>query len=120
MPWSKDDYPASFKNLNDDVRDKAIEIANALLEDGYKEGRAIPIALSKAKQYVHGNEDRPEYEVVSEDDVWQLKKVDGKRAIMTEDTKSGLLDKAKPYVNDLDGILNVYKEDGSFEDQYYE
>jgi len=120
MPWSNGDYPASFKNLNEDVRDKAIEIANALLEDGYEEGRAIPIALSKAKQFVHGHEDRPEYEVVSEGDVWKLKKVDGKRAIMSDETKSDLLEKAKPYVNDLDGILNVYKEDGSFEDQFYE
>jgi uncharacterized protein YdaT len=120
MPWSKNDYPVSFKNLNEDVRDKAIEIANALLKDGYEESRAIPIALSKAKQYVHGDSDRPEYEVVSDGDVWKLKKVDGERAIMSEDTKSDLLDKAKSYVNEHDGILNIYKEDGSFEDQFYE
>lgn len=120
MPWNENDYPASFKNLNDDVRNKAIEIANALLEDGYEEGRAIPIALSKAKQYVHGHSDRPEYEVVPEGDAWKLKKTDGKKAIMTEENKSDLLEKAKPYVNEQDGILNVFKEDGSFEDQYYE
>ena len=31
---------------------KAIEIANALLEDGYNEGKAIRIAIAKAKEWV--------------------------------------------------------------------
>jgi uncharacterized protein YdaT len=33
MPWSQNDYPASMKSLTQDVRDKAIERANALLEE---------------------------------------------------------------------------------------
>lgn len=52
MPWSKNDYPAAMKNLDPEVRDKAIEIANALLEEGYEDGRAIPIAIDKAKETV--------------------------------------------------------------------
>ncbi|MBD3388817.1 MAG: DUF2188 domain-containing protein [Candidatus Altiarchaeales archaeon] len=50
MPWSKSDYPDSMKNLDVKTREKAIEIANSLLEDGYEEGRAISIAISKAKE----------------------------------------------------------------------
>jgi len=30
MPWNKDDYPDAMKNLDEAVREKAIEIANAL------------------------------------------------------------------------------------------
>jgi len=33
------------------VRRKAIEIANALLEQGYEEGKAIRIAIAKAKEW---------------------------------------------------------------------
>jgi len=33
------------------VREKAIEIANALLADGYEEGRAIRIAIAQAKRW---------------------------------------------------------------------
>ena len=33
MPWTKRDYPVSMKNLPGEVRNKAIEIANALLEE---------------------------------------------------------------------------------------
>ena len=55
MPWNKNDYPDSFKNLEPDVRNKAIEIANALLREGNDEGRAISIATAKAREYVHGD-----------------------------------------------------------------
>jgi len=33
------------------VREKAIEIANALLEQGYDEGKAIRIAIAQAKRW---------------------------------------------------------------------
>lgn len=51
MPWSYSDYPASMKNLTTEVRHKAIDIANALLEEGYPEGRAIAIATAQAEKW---------------------------------------------------------------------
>jgi uncharacterized protein YdaT len=51
MPWNEQRYPTSMKNLPDAVRDKAIEIANALLAEGYEEGQAIRIAIAKAKEW---------------------------------------------------------------------
>jgi len=52
MPWNKNNYPDSFKNLNEKTRNKAIEIGNALLEkEDMDEGRAIAIATSKAKEW---------------------------------------------------------------------
>lgn len=50
MPWSKNNYPDSMKNLGEKTREKAIEIANALLKQGYGEGGAISIAIKKAKE----------------------------------------------------------------------
>jgi uncharacterized protein YdaT len=40
-----------MNHLPEVVRAKAIEIANALLEEGYDEGRAIRIAIAKAKDW---------------------------------------------------------------------
>ncbi|MBB6097303.1 uncharacterized protein YdaT [Deinobacterium chartae] len=51
MPWTRNDYPASLKNLTPEVRGKAVEIANALLEEGYEEGRAIAIATARAEEW---------------------------------------------------------------------
>jgi uncharacterized protein YdaT len=51
MPWTDKDYPVSMKNLTAEVRRKAIEIANALLEEGSDEGRAIAIGTAKAEEW---------------------------------------------------------------------
>lgn len=56
MPWTKNDYPDAMKNLDPEVKDKAIEIANALLEEGYEDGRAIPISIDKAKEWKENRE----------------------------------------------------------------
>jgi len=40
-------------NLAPIVRAKAIEIANALLAEGYEEGRAIRIAIAQAKRWAN-------------------------------------------------------------------
>lgn len=53
MPWTNKDYPNSMKNLPVKVRHKAIEIANAILDDGkLDEGLAIATAIRKAKDVV--------------------------------------------------------------------
>jgi uncharacterized protein YdaT len=40
-----------MQNLAPEVRRKAIEIANALLEEGYGEAKAIRIRIAKANQW---------------------------------------------------------------------
>jgi uncharacterized protein YdaT len=53
MPWTNEHYPVSMKNLPFPVREKAIEIANALLQEkNMEEGIAIAIAISRAKAWV--------------------------------------------------------------------
>jgi len=51
MPWDSDYFPPSMQHLPERVREKAIEIANALLEEGMEEGKAIRIAIAKAKEW---------------------------------------------------------------------
>jgi uncharacterized protein YdaT len=51
MPWSETDYPAAMRHLSPVVRAKAVEIANALLAEGMDEGKAIRIAIARAKQW---------------------------------------------------------------------
>ncbi|MDN4078392.1 hypothetical protein QYF52_10650 [Paenibacillus polymyxa] len=59
MPWNKHDYPSSMKNLEPRVREKAVDIANALLREGYEEGRAIAIGTAQAEEW---NDNHPEEE----------------------------------------------------------
>ncbi len=51
MPWNAAYFPASMKRLPEPVREKAIEIANALLAEGMDEGMAIRVAIARAKEW---------------------------------------------------------------------
>jgi len=51
MPWNSEYFPSSMAHLPAVVRAKAIEIANALLEQGYDDGKAIRIAIAQAKRW---------------------------------------------------------------------
>lgn len=56
MPWDETYFPRSMRNLEPNVRSKAIEIANALLAEGYDEGKAIRIAIAKAREWAERGE----------------------------------------------------------------
>jgi uncharacterized protein YdaT len=51
MPWTTNRYPKSMEHLPEITRLKAIEIANALLADDMEEGKAIRIAIVKAREW---------------------------------------------------------------------
>jgi len=51
MPWYHGDYPPSYKNQPVKLREKAVEIANALLKYGVEEGIAIATGLKQAREH---------------------------------------------------------------------
>jgi uncharacterized protein YdaT len=51
MPWNSEYFPASIGHLSEPARDKAIAVANALLAQGMAQGKAIRIAIAKARQW---------------------------------------------------------------------
>jgi uncharacterized protein YdaT len=53
MPWYDDYYPPAMAHLPGPVRSKAIDIANALLEEGHDEGFAIRVGIARAKEWAH-------------------------------------------------------------------
>ncbi|KGP74426.1 DUF2188 domain-containing protein [Pontibacillus yanchengensis] len=100
MPWDTDDYPSSLKNLETPVRKKAIEIANAMLDEGYDEGSAIPIATEQAKEW---------YEDASEDEILEMKQKTDQKLKQRDpedrqyDNRPELLDKGEHVVAHEDG-----------------
>jgi len=59
MPWYNGDFPPSYKNQPLTLREKAVEIANALLKEGTEEGIAIATGLKRARAFFkdqHKNE----------------------------------------------------------------
>lgn len=97
MPWTKSDYPDSMKNLNEYTRLKAIDIANAMVKDGYEEKRAIPIAINQAKEW---------YEDASNKEKSDLKEKDITDHKKDENSSVGLKDE--------DVIVEYSEEDKSW------
>ncbi|PRY28191.1 hypothetical protein CLV58_13048 [Spirosoma oryzae] len=51
MPYTRTDYPDSLKYFMAPVRNKAIDIANALLAEGNDDAKAIAIATARAEEW---------------------------------------------------------------------
>ncbi|MBU8788209.1 MULTISPECIES: DUF2188 domain-containing protein [Bacillus] len=140
MPWTMEDYPASLKNLDKPVRKKAIEIANAMIDEGYDEGRAIPIATSQAKEWAENRSEReinaflengrettrdegdsnqrPQLaekreHVVKHEKGWAVKAEDAKRASDVKETKAEAVKRAKEIARNKGSSVIVHQKDGS-------
>lgn len=129
MPWTKKDYPASMKNLPKEIREKAIEIANALLDErDMDEGIAIATAVSRAKDWAvnrgksakskggrptdikeHG-EDR--YVIPYEDGQWAIKEEGSEDVEEVFQRKSDAVKQARKEAKEANASLTIQKRSG--------
>ncbi|WP_281321891.1 DUF2188 domain-containing protein [Flavobacterium aestivum] len=132
MPWTKTDYPNSMKNLPAAVRNKAIEIANALLEERHMDdGIAIATAISRAKDWAaeHGlKTDNPEKSritdvkihgqdryVIPYENEWAIK-VEGKEKVeRVFHTKQEAINQARQEAKKINGSLTIQLKTGRIE-----
>jgi hypothetical protein len=115
MPWNLDDYPASMKNLDSPVREKAIDIANALLKEGYEDSRAIPIAISQAKKWAENGSTKDSertIHVTPHPHGWAIRRVNGERASFVFDSRDEARDKAMQMGEDEGVAVVIHGADG--------
>lgn len=145
MPWNMKDYPSSLKNEAYAVRKKAIDIANAMVDEGYDESRAIPIATKQAKTWYNDaskdeinafvrqadpteHDDENEYEsrpemldknehVVPHQDGWAVKSQDAEQPSDIFTTKDEAVNRAKEIAKNKGSHLIIHKQDGTIEEQ---
>lgn len=72
-------------NMDTPVRDKAFDIFNALLDEGYEDDQATPIAIAQAKKWAQGNRHRQEagsccVHVVPHPDGWAVRRADAQKS----------------------------------------
>lgn len=121
MSWTKNDYPDAMKNLDEKTRNKAIEIANTLLEDeNYSESRAISIGISQAKEFISKRnnlqEDAGNIHLLPRDDQWILKREDSDRASSVFDRKEDGVAEGRKVAKNQNLRLIVHRQDGSIEE----
>lgn len=141
MPWTMNDYPSSLKNFNPTMKKKAIDIANALVEEGYDEDRAIPIATKQAEEWYDNagakersdylkkgkpREHNPEYPsrpelldkaelVVPHEDKWAVQSKNAKKASKVFRLKNDAIDHGKSIARNKGTQLAVHRKDGTHE-----
>lgn len=146
MPWNMNDYPASMKNLDPLIRKKAIDIANALLDDGYPDDRAIPIATSQAEKWYDNAsaEEKKDFQkakapqkndaheqdknakklmnadvsVKYQEDHWIVISEKASQASDTFDKKEQAVERAKEIAKNKNSSVKVYKQDGKLQDTF--
>ena len=56
MDWTFEDFPVELNQLNVKVKNKAIEIANDLVKQGYSKEEAIKTAIKQAEEWYYNSE----------------------------------------------------------------
>jgi uncharacterized protein YdaT len=132
MPWTKTKYPDSMKNLPAEVRNKAIEIANALLEEkNMEEGIAIATAISRAKDWAANRgkkTDNPakskskdvkkhgmDQYVTPGDGEWKVKTEGESKSTKTFSSKKDAVEKARKTAKENKGSLTIKNKSGKIE-----
>lgn len=134
MPWTKKDYPNSMKNLSGSVRNKAIEIGNALVEEGnMKEGIAIATAISRAKDWAAGHHKNAKsnsrskttdkkhhgYDqyVIPTEKGWAVKR-EGASRNQYFDTKNEAISMGKERAKKHNASVTIQRKDGTIQNRY--
>jgi len=132
MPWTKTNYPNSMKNLPATVRNKAVEIGNALLEEKHmEEGIAIATAISRAKDWaaIHGEKiDNPEKSritdikkhgqdrvVIPYQKEWAIKLEGRKKVEKIFHTKQEAVSQARQQAKEINGSLTIQLKTGKID-----
>ena len=55
MYWTQNEAPEDMRRLPLQIREKAVEIGNQLLAQGYQEMKAVPIAIDQARKWWRNN-----------------------------------------------------------------
>lgn len=116
MPWNKEHYPTALKYFSDEVRSKTIEIANALLAEGYQEGHAIPIAIATAKRWIKKQATETDYDalsVIPHPEGWAVRRTNARRASFIAPDARSAYAKASEWAKYENLELFLYDENGA-------
>ena len=121
MTWSKNYYPDSMKALDEDVRNKAIEIANSLLKDDYDESRAAVVAISQAKEWASKKTikqmDGNSQHIVPHRGKWAILREGNDKISYLYKDKNKSLNKAKEIAENENVDIIIHKKDGTIQEE---
>lgn len=115
---SLDNLPDELRDLSMDLRSKAIETANSLLDQGYKIPVAVSMAAERARHWGHLAGGTLAHHVVPHNDGWAVIKADAERASVVLPTKQEAVDSGREIARNQQGKLVIHGEDGIIQDEF--
>lgn len=132
MPWTPNYFPVAMKNLNVDVREKAIDIGNALMDEDMEEGIAIATAISRAKDWAanHGlstnnhkkshvtdvkQHGRDKYVIPYKGNMWALKEEGNEKVEKVFEKKDEAVKEGRKKAKDVNGTLTIQRRTGTIQ-----
>jgi hypothetical protein len=123
MSYSTIKYPASFAVLKPEMRKKAIEIANILIEEGLNRFTAEMIAMNNAREMARNLNSSINariadctIHVIPHPDGWAIVSQDLKKLYGSYISKKEAVIKGRSYAKTVKFKLFIHAEDGSIED----
>ncbi len=114
MTAIRDLFPKPINYLLEDARNKALEIMNALLAEGYETERATPIAATTAKKWQENlnneDENRGTLHIVPHPRGWAIRRSNAERADFLVYWRNDAYDKAIKMVQKSSAMVMVHIE----------
>ena len=113
---SIDNLPDDLRTLTDDVRRRAVDAANTLVEQGYKVPVAMSMAAERARSWSGLGDGTVAHHVVPHGDGWAVIKADAERASAILPTKDEAVARGREIARNQHGKLVVHGQDGMVQD----
>jgi uncharacterized protein YdaT len=122
--FSEEAYPWELEELEPDVRRKALERANELIQQGYQEIRALRMATTLAREWVDNGKSSdmpmsgPSQHVMFERDSWVICPEDRSEATHSFSNLEDAIRRAHEIATEKHSAVYVYDADGAIIDKY--
>jgi uncharacterized protein YdaT len=119
MTLTVDNIPNQMSSLATDMRERALDLGNALLNDRYDTRTAIAIAVENAKSWAEKTPDAPPGQhVVPHPDGWAVIRTDGRKPTYVVQTKREAIEKARRIARHQESALIIHGQDGWIQEKH--
>lgn len=117
MKWqeklSVDNIPTELLNLTSELRHKAIEIANNLIDEGFQIPVAINLAAANVSRWAGIGAPEESQHVVPHPDGWAVMRLDAAKPTVVTDVKDEAVTRAREIAKNQKTVLVIHGQDGA-------
>lgn len=116
MEWkeklSPERIPAELVEFTSELRHKAIEIANNLIDEGFKMPIAVNLAAAKVSKWAGIGTPEPSQHVVPHPNGWAVMRLDASKPTVVTEVKQDAIDRAREIAKNQKTVLIIHTQDG--------